>query len=107
MAFQIYQKSRRTAFLLGFCESLKIRDNHLFPLSPFSRAQLFVPGGWIDCRGDWHGPRHLPIEGILVRSVPYEVWMGIPMVDAIRAIDLCCHCSIDLGRDGFNRVSFS
>jgi hypothetical protein len=104
MPFEIFQKSRRVAYSVGFCEKLHIRDGHIFPINPFAKAQLHVPGGWIDCRGDWHGPKHLPIEGLIVRPVPVEIWMRIPMLDAICAIDLCRAYSIDLGRDGYSRI---
>lgn len=105
MPFEIFQQIRSVSFSLGFCETLEIREGKLFPLQPFSKMQLFVPGGWIDCRGDWHGPRYLQlVENIEVHPVPIQLWMHISMVDAIRAIDLCRDCAVDLGREGFTRI---
>lgn len=104
MPFHIFKKAKRVGFSLGYCETLRIRDGHLFPIKPFAKAQLYVPGGWIDCRGDWSGPKYLSIEGLIAQPVPWETWMEITLTDAIRAIDFCQNCAADLGRDGFSRI---
>lgn len=104
--FEISRIVGGVPFHIGFAFNLKIQREFLLPIEPFSKGILYVPGGWLECRGDWHGPRHLPVEEIVVKPVPMEIWMLIPMVDAIHAIDLCSTCSVDLGRDGYTRIPY-
>jgi hypothetical protein len=104
MPFEISKRSGKVGFLIGYCRTLRIRDGYIFPIEPYNKAQIFVPGGWVECRGDWQGPMHLPAIEVRVSPVKFETWMIISMLDVIQAVDLCKSHSIDLGRDGFSRI---